>query len=146
MARERDLCDVKIKITEHFPGVSISDNDNDNDSPTTISSPAGVNSLTNRKSLRHETTLNGNREARGGRYFTIQRVNGNGANGKPDGIGGGHRHTLEDSDRVKKSSVQRYLLKESKNKKNNPVRISYVFDTYSPYFLETPNALHLSGV
>lgn len=55
--------------------------------------------------------------ANGERFFTIQRVNGNGANGKNDGVGGGHRHTLEESDRVKKNSVQRYLLKEAKEKK-----------------------------
>jgi hypothetical protein len=55
--------------------------------------------------------------ANGQRFFTIQRVNGNGANGKNDGVGGGHRHTLEESDRVKKNSVQRYLLKEAREKR-----------------------------
>lgn len=55
--------------------------------------------------------------ANGGRYFTIQRVNGNGANGKNDGCPGGHRHTLEESDRVKKNSVQRHFLKETKERK-----------------------------
>ena len=54
--------------------------------------------------------------ARGERFFTIQRVNGNGANGKNDGVGGGHRHSLEESDRVKKNSVQRYLVKEMKGR------------------------------
>lgn len=55
----------------------------------------------------------------GQRYFTIQRVNGNGANGKNDGVSGGHRHTLEDSDRVKKNSVQRFLLQEVKKEKRS---------------------------
>lgn len=55
--------------------------------------------------------------ATGQKYFTIQRVNGNGGNGKADGIGGGHRHTLEDSDGVKKNSVQRFFLKEAKDNK-----------------------------
>jgi glutathione S-transferase len=32
-------------------------------------------------------------------------------------VGGGHQHTLEESDRVKKSSVQRYVLKEKKDKR-----------------------------
>lgn len=53
----------------------------------------------------------------GHKLYTIQRVNGNGGNGKTDGVGGGHRHTLEDSDRVKKNSVHRYLLKKSKDEK-----------------------------
>jgi hypothetical protein len=55
--------------------------------------------------------------ADGQRFFTIQRVNGNGANGKNDGVSGGHRHTLEESDRVKKNSVQRFLLKEARERK-----------------------------
>lgn len=53
--------------------------------------------------------------ANGKRYFTIQRVNGTGAQGQ--GQGCGHQHTLEDSDRVKKNSVQRILLKEDKERK-----------------------------
>lgn len=59
--------------------------------------------------------------ANGDRYFTIQRVNGNGANGKNEGVGGGHRHTLEDSDRVKKNSVQRHILKEEKERRKSAV-------------------------
>lgn len=55
------------------------------------------------------------------RYYTIQRVNGNGKNGRNDGVIGGHRHTLEESDRVKKNSVQRALLKD-KGKKKGTVR------------------------
>lgn len=59
----------------------------------------------------------------GERFFTIQRVNGNGANGRNEGVGGGHRHTLEDSDRVKKNSVQRHVLNEARDrKKPNQVR------------------------
>jgi hypothetical protein len=57
--------------------------------------------------------------ANGQRFFTIQRVNGNGANGKNDGVSGGHRHTLEASDRVKKNSVQRLLLKEARDRKKS---------------------------
>lgn len=59
--------------------------------------------------------------ANGARYFTIQRVNGNGANGKNEGVGGGHRHTLEDSDRVKKNTVLRQTLKEDKERKKAAV-------------------------
>jgi hypothetical protein len=76
-ARQRDLCDVKIKITEHNPG--------DNSFP-------GI-------------------DLSGQRLWTIQRVNRNGGNGKGDGVAGPHKHTLERSDEIKKSSVQRYLAK-----------------------------------
>ncbi|KAE8371362.1 hypothetical protein BDV26DRAFT_286855 [Aspergillus bertholletiae] len=133
-ARQRDLCDVKIKITEYFPGYSpmVVADGAANDAgaalgPDSLSSgdavfpphedpeprarqPFGV--LTPNPPLPE-----GHPGANGQRFFTIQRVNGNGANGKNDGVSGGHRHTLEESDRVKKNSVQRYLLKEAREKK-----------------------------
>lgn len=62
--------------------------------------------------------------ANGERYYTIQRVNGNGGNGKGDGVAGPHKHTLEDSDRIKKNTVQRHLMKEAKEKKRS--QVSYV--------------------
>jgi hypothetical protein len=134
-ARQRDLCDVKIKITEYFPGYGVAAVSDfaANGPETTFSSSEFLPSV---NSLFHESALGQRRDsqpfgvltpnptlpeghpgANGERFFTIQRVNGNGANGKNDGVGGGHRHTLEESDRVKKNSVQRYLLKEAKEKK-----------------------------
>ncbi len=56
----------------------------------------------------------------GGRYYTIQRVNGNGGNGK-DSTAGPHKHTLQESDRVKKNSISRYFLKVEKVKKKTQV-------------------------
>lgn len=126
-ARERDLCDVKIKITEYFPGAGIVDTSGGFETlpaellpgvhtlfPVQGSQPFGV--------LAPGSNLpDGHPGANGERYFTIQRVNGNGANGKNEGVGGGHRHTLEDSDRVKKNSVQRHILKEEKERKRAAV-------------------------
>ncbi|KAE8361191.1 hypothetical protein BDV27DRAFT_148049 [Aspergillus caelatus] len=133
-ARQRDLCDVKIKITEYFPGYSpmMIAEGAANDAAAALGAeslssgdvvfpppedpeprdrqPFGV--LTPNPPLPE-----GHPGANGQRFFTIQRVNGNGANGKNDGVSGGHRHTLEESDRVKKNSVQRYLLKEAREKK-----------------------------
>ena len=60
--------------------------------------------------------------ANGAKYYTIQRVNGNTAGGKSDTAGGPHKHTLEESDRVKKNSVQRTLLKEAKEKKKTSLQ------------------------
>jgi glutathione S-transferase len=59
--------------------------------------------------------------ATGQRYYTIQRVNGNGGNGKGDGVAGPHKHTLVESDRVKKNSVQRFLMKKDKEEKKTQV-------------------------
>ncbi|KAL4945407.1 hypothetical protein BDV06DRAFT_231014 [Aspergillus oleicola] len=163
-ARQRDLCDVKIKITEYFPGhaggamgvwsgmeteqgqaipMSFSPGMNVGggiDSPLSAESLPNVNNLLQFPSSTTTTaasagstggTVNqpfgiltpnpslpeGHPGSNGARFFTIQRVNGNGANGKNDGVSGGHRHTLEESDRVKKNSVQRFLLKESRERK-----------------------------
>lgn len=142
MARERDLCDVKIKITEYFPGAAFT--------PSTLDpgieslnamgqqSPSHFLSLGSDGRLRDEpqpfgvlapsaSLPSGHPGATGARYYTIQRVNGNGANGRGDGIGGPHRHTLEDSDRVKKNSIQRRLLKDEKEKKKTLVSIFHHF-------------------
>ncbi|KAM0272949.1 hypothetical protein ACHAPA_001678 [Fusarium lateritium] len=84
-ARQRNLCDVKIKITEYFPGAQVELDDN-----TGVCGDWVV----------------------GQRLWTIQRVNGNGGNGKGDGVAGPHKHTLERSDEIKKNSVQRLLAKQ----------------------------------
>ncbi len=56
------------------------------------------------------------------KFYTVQRVNGNGGNGKGDGVAGPHKHTLEDSDRVKKNSVLRWQAKcEKDNRKKSLV-------------------------
>ena len=57
----------------------------------------------------------------GARYYTIQRVNGNGANGKGDGTAGAHKHSIEESDKVKKSSLHRHFLKEEKERRKSMV-------------------------
>ncbi|KAI9788761.1 MAG: hypothetical protein M1833_002890 [Piccolia ochrophora] len=133
-ARERDLCDVKIKITEYFPGAMLSSSFSPAPSPQLDGSnnffapsqaegsplqqqqvPFGMLTPSGGYPLGH---LSSN----GGKYYTIQRVNGNGGNGKSDGVAGPHKHTLEDSDRVKKNSVQRYVMKAEKNKKKTQIK------------------------
>ncbi|TXC03830.1 hypothetical protein FocTR4_00001601 [Fusarium oxysporum f. sp. cubense] len=103
-ARQRDLCDVKIKITEHFPGARLG--------------------LDNTSGL--DVSLAGQR------LWTIQRVNGNGGNGKGDGVAGPHKHTLERSDEIKKNSVQRYLANQGGVKKDKEkVQVSHIHDANS---------------
>ena len=133
-ARARDLCDVKIKITEHFPSTGLPD---DFDGPLMQSpmeasnnffspgQPGGAPLSTQSQQfgvLAPPTTFPlGHPGAVGQRYYTIQRVNGNGTNGKADGPPGPHQHTLEESDRVKKNSVQRYFLKQVKDSRKSQV-------------------------
>jgi hypothetical protein len=129
-ARQRDLCDVKIKITEYFPGAAAMMAQSDFGGGTDANGmeymedgreppqPFGV--------LAPSATLPaGHPGAGGARYYTIQRVNGGGSNGKEnDGTGSGHKHTLEESDAIKKNSVQRMMLKEQKEKRKTEVSTS----------------------
>lgn len=142
-ARQRDLCDVKIKITEYFPGFvpELTPSDPDPSFPSELL--PGVHALfdqgangdgDDRESqpfgilTPNPLPLDGHAGIAGERFFTIQRVNGNGANGKHDGVGGGHRHTLEESDRVKKNSVQRRAMNQARERKrSSPVRIALLF-------------------
>ncbi|KAE8443076.1 hypothetical protein EG329_002399 [Mollisiaceae sp. DMI_Dod_QoI] len=130
-ARERDLCDVKIKITEYFPGAMLradfvpdggpvpQDPGQSNNffAPGQPGNPGmnqqqqfGLPMVNNSLGSSHPG-------ATGQRYYTIQRVNGNGGNGKGDGVPGPHKHVLAESDRVKKNSVQRYIMKRDKEEK-----------------------------
>ena len=104
-ARERDLCDVKIKITEYAPGAQIQ--------PDPVSGSAGGATGSGDPSFIPLPLDVGP----GQRFWTIQRVNGNGGNGKGDGVAGPHRHTLAKSDEIKKNSVQRYVTQQEKEAK-----------------------------
>lgn len=80
----------------------------------------------------------------GARYYTVQRVNGNGANGKGDGTAGSHKHTIEDSDNVKKSSIHRHFLREQKERKRSMVSNIYlVLASWSPAFKAALHYFHL---
>ncbi|KAJ6149338.1 hypothetical protein N7471_000537 [Penicillium samsonianum] len=133
-ARERDLCHVKIKVVEYFPVSEMSNTTHAVEPlPSNILPGMYTFSLNDDPAMRNVQTFGmltpnpslppNHPGSNGGRYFTIQRVNGNGANGKNDGVSGGHQHTLEESDRVKKSSVQRYVLKEKKDKRTRADRV-----------------------
>lgn len=108
-ARERDLCDVKIKITEYFPGAQIDD-------AMTNSFPGSNPAI---------DPMAPHIVGAGQRLWTIQRVNGNGGNGKGDGVAGPHKHTLARSDEIKKNSVQRFMAKQDKEMKKT--QVSQVF-------------------
>lgn len=127
VARERDLCDVKIKITEYEPGSATTDNVGPlTEQPVPESAPLAPASnvpgqLQWPMSALHLTQP----DPYSRKIYTIQRVNGNGANGKADGNPGPHKHDLEESDRIKKNSVIRHTLKnEKEKKKQQPVRSS----------------------
>lgn len=152
-ARERDLCDVKIKITEYFPGArrilgedapppppSETAMNNNNTNDNFFSTAQTCNMIQGHPqsrqfpfiapsdgSVANDGTLrlnNPNAESR--RFYTVQRVNGNGANGKNDGNAGSHKHSLEDSDRIKKNSVLRHMLKAEKDRKKSEVCVTSI--------------------
>jgi hypothetical protein len=152
VARERDLCDVKIKITEFFdqreyeeqlgqPPPGAEDNPV---SPLATNAPGNAGQIggQNQNSqffgqpqLLPQQPAGGwdmpsNMGGQSGmnipqyapppgpspkKFYTFQRVNGNGGNGKGDGVAGPHKHTLEESDRVKKNSVLRWQAKVNKD-------------------------------
>jgi glutathione S-transferase len=109
-ARERDLCDVKIKITEYFPGATMQLDDINPGSSSSGSVP-----LTQMPQF----GSGGLPVTSDQKFWTIQRVNGNGGNGKGDGVAGPHKHTLEKSDEIKKSTVVRYLMEIDKKAKKS---------------------------
>lgn len=66
--------------------------------------------------------------AEGKRWYMVQRVNGTGKEGEDtDGQNLDHKHTLEESDRIKKNSVQRWLLAQEKEKKKQTVSFLAVY-------------------
>jgi glutathione S-transferase len=145
--RERDLCDVKVKITEWFGEEQCREMGIEPEYPTldgpdnlqiviesanaSASNEANAGGDTNSFGMLEPTKRfpRGHPGADGKKWYTIQRVNGsahsNAATGimEDDEAGDGddkdldHKHTLEESDRIKKNSVQRFLLKEEKERK-----------------------------
>ncbi|RVX71752.1 hypothetical protein B0A52_03936 [Exophiala mesophila] len=184
-ARERDLCDVKIKITEYFSaeeaakqGLHTGTSDmpplfNGNIAPELLGDSSGTVAVPSTNDEDHDLTIvledgsnnptnptdnfgllelprkfpKGHPGAEGKRWFAIQRVRGNpgggalseqkrnsvnGANGMDGGededgdtsmldpnmaADSNHKHSLEDSDRIKKNSIERWIIKEEKEKK-----------------------------
>lgn len=133
-ARERDLCDVKIKITEYFPeNRAMEDLGGAGTEPTACTNffaPGQPGALIQNQQQQSQNfgvigpSSDGIQAdppgSDGSKYYTVQRVNGNGGNGK-DGTAGPHKHTLQESDRVKKSSIARHFLKIEKVKKKTQV-------------------------
>ncbi|MCJ1470792.1 hypothetical protein MMC07_009439 [Pseudocyphellaria aurata] len=134
-ARERDLCDVKIKITEFFPGARAMMGEDMGGSQVERSEsnnfyvPGQPGASMQNQPSRGFGMLGSNDNdialepagSDGSRYYTIQRVNGNGGNGKGDGTAGPHKHSLQESDRVKKNSIARHFLKLEKVKKKTQI-------------------------
>lgn len=157
VARERDLCDVKIKITEYFDAAEFTDQTGqppppENHTNATISlettpffahptqvspqhtvNPWGMQALSGPPAMHMSQTQQPQAQQmeKPRKFYTIQRVNGNGGNGKADGAAGPHRHTLEESDRVKKNSVIRWMVKNEKGKRKEQVSIIYLLTSFS---------------
>ena len=65
--------------------------------------------------------------ADGSRFYSIQRVNGTSGHGENEEFAGGHKHDLPESDRVKKNSIIRDILKDEKEKKKMRVSDNFLF-------------------
>ena len=132
-ARERDLCDVKIKITEYFPGArALMGSDFPVEVPVIDNPFAPGRALLTTQNPNNGLATLSEPSNDGARYYTIQRVNGNGANGKGDGTAGAHKHTIEESDKVKKSSLHRHFLKEEKERRKSMVSRKFFCDCTLP--------------
>ncbi|KAF1831852.1 hypothetical protein BDW02DRAFT_605319 [Decorospora gaudefroyi] len=156
VARERDLCDVKIKITEFFDHSEYEEQlghpppgaEDDSISPIAMNAPGSASQIGGQSQDPQffgqmqmmpqqpaggwNMPSNSNMGGQAGmnmpqyapppppapppsKFYTFQRVNGNGGNGKGDGVAGPHKHTLEQSDRVKKNSILRWQAKIDKD-------------------------------
>ncbi|KAK0730605.1 hypothetical protein B0H67DRAFT_562264 [Lasiosphaeris hirsuta] len=102
--RERDLCDVKIKISEYQAGCSVD--------------TLEVHSIGEVSSISGEL-IGALIRFQGRPFWTIERINGSIMNGTGYGPPGKHRHSLEKSDEIKKSSVQRWLAARELEAKRN---------------------------
>jgi hypothetical protein len=118
---------VKIKITEYLPGATREDiathlsqqPKNDGVSAENLLATVQATIARNGTWDNSSAIFGGNFIQTNVRFYTVQRVNGTGPNGKEEGAGG-HRHTLEESDRIKKNSVLRWLQKNDKGEKPAP--------------------------
>lgn len=123
---------MKIKITEYFDGAELTEQtglqppldahvgfDPSNNGTQFFGQNNGGMGWPVTPTVNLRQTTNANGQPR--KFYTLQRVNGNGGNGKGDGVAGPHKHTLEESDRVKKNSVQRWLMKNEREKKKTQV-------------------------
>jgi len=163
-ARERDLCDVKIKITEYYAGAMLQpdfqpDGHMQSDpsvAPNGFYAPGHPGEQPMYPNNQHVLPMStatvppNHPGANGAKFYTIQRVNGNGGNGKGDGVPGPHKHDLAYSDNIKKNSVQREILKREKEEKKTQVRSScrvvplFVLGCQQAFDIDRYNSLVLS--
>ena len=120
VARALNQCDVKIKITEYQPGATREE------IATHLSQQPRSEGISAEGLLQRVQGAIGQHwqpEVATTRFYTIQRVNGTGANAK-ESEAGGHRHSLEESDRIKKNSIIRSMTTGEKVKRTTkpPVR------------------------
>ena len=126
---------MKIKITEYFPGARAGRDSSITGEDTTEPDPFATSPTTDGQQHPAPSNILGSNDgskslpsiqpgSNGERYYTIQRVNGNGANGKECVSTGGHKHSMEDSNKVKKNSIERHFIKEEKERRKSQVSCS----------------------
>jgi hypothetical protein len=146
---------VKIKITEYYDGAEFTEQTGQQP-PVDNTMASNSSGFYGQPSVSPQQQVNGwgipNMAPRMGmpqqgaapkKFYTIQRVNGNGGNGKGDGVAGPHKHTLEESDRVKKNSVLRWMMKNDKDKKK--AQVSLIFSVVHTLITFNIPTSHYSG-
>lgn len=142
MARERDLCDVKVKVTEYLAGATREDvlghlsmqpgreGDAAEKIDRVLQPAGGWQPPLEPGEQRIELGPDGGLMRP---FYTVQRVNASATGGEGDAerddAAGRHRHGLDESDRVKKNSVVRATLKSEKEmrKAGGPVQQVFIF-------------------
>ncbi|RMZ80310.1 hypothetical protein DV738_g2809, partial [Chaetothyriales sp. CBS 135597] len=137
--RERDLCDVKIKITEWFSREECAQqnlphpSDESSFPDSDAAERADLHIILDNHVGGPENAFGllgparrfppGHPGANGKKWYTIQRVNnvsdGGEADPDTDGHPLDHKHNLEESDRIKKNSVERWQLQQEKEKRQS---------------------------
>ena len=126
MARPRDLCDVKIKIVEVVPGSGGGADAHGGaaEGYAADQTQQGWQGRQGGQTAARNLRLPQNRS--GEKRYEISRVSASDENGMVHGVLGGHRHTLEESDQVKKNSVIRQSLAVEKEMRNQTVSLSLI--------------------
>ena len=146
VARPRDLCAVKIKIVEYFPRSDDRTRASGAAEGTEGSFAAGARRAAAKgagASLASSVTEHGDSQRTvegqalagsyrlphnrsGGKRYEISKVSGADEHGVVHPLED-HRHTLEESDRIKKSSVVRHFLNTGKEPRTQTVRLIIYF-------------------
>ena len=132
VARQRDLCHVKIKIVERFAGADAGTSEagagrtggSARTSTATAAAAGAPRAALGQGQGENAGRANGKA---GGKTYEISMVSGTDPNNFIGTLFSAHEHTLEDSDRIKKNSVIRHFMALEKEVKEQSVSLESLF-------------------